>query len=47
MLSFVNSHHITRQLEAGIRDIINCYNRFDLPKLWGTGRRPRRYQFAL
>jgi hypothetical protein len=39
MLSFVNRQHICAQkIDAALRDIINCYNRFSLPKLWGTGK---------
>jgi TnpA family transposase len=39
MLSHANRQHITAEkLEAAIRDIINYFNRFDLPKYWGTGQ---------
>lgn len=39
MVSFVNQQHITAaKLDAATRDIINAYHRFDLPKLWGTGK---------
>lgn len=38
-LSFTHRRHITAEkLDAAIRDIINCYNAFPLPKLWGTGK---------
>jgi TnpA family transposase len=37
-LSFVNRRHVnTPKLNAAIRDIINAYDRFPLPKLWGSG----------
>jgi TnpA family transposase len=39
MVSFVNQQHITAaKLDAATRDLINAYHRFDLPKLWGTGK---------
>ena len=39
-LSYVNRQHIsTHQLEAAMRDLINAYNRLELPKCWGTGKR--------
>ena len=39
-LSYINRRHITTQmLEAAICDTINSYNRFNLPKFWGTGKR--------
>ena len=39
-LSYTNRRHISgNNLEAAIRDIINRYNRFKLPKIWGTGKR--------
>jgi len=39
MLSFANRQHISAsKIDAALRDIINCYNRFSLPKLWGTGK---------
>lgn len=39
MVSYTNRRHISIQnLEASIRDIINAYSRFNLPKLWGTGK---------
>jgi len=40
MLAYVNRQHIsTHQLEAAMRDLINAYNRLELPKYWGTGKR--------
>lgn len=37
-LSFVNRRHVSAaKLDAAIRDIINQYNRFGLPKVWGDG----------
>jgi TnpA family transposase len=40
MLAYVNRQHIsTQQIEAATKDIINAYNRLELPKCWGTGRR--------
>jgi TnpA family transposase len=40
MISYTNRRHITAQnLEAAIRDMINAYNRFSLPSIWGTGKR--------
>jgi TnpA family transposase len=39
MLSFVNRRHVNAQkLNAALRDVINHYYRFPLPKLWGEGR---------
>ena len=39
-LSYINRRHLTTSmLEAATRDIINSYNRFNLPKFWGTGKR--------
>lgn len=39
MLSYTNRRHIdTPKLEKANRDIINSYNRFNLPKFWGTGK---------
>ncbi|MBK1991002.1 Tn3 family transposase, partial [Sphaerospermopsis aphanizomenoides BCCUSP55] len=39
-ISYTNRRHITAQtLEAAIRDIINTYNRFSLPTVWGTGKK--------
>jgi TnpA family transposase len=40
MLAYVNRQHIsTPQLEAATRELINAYNRLELPKCWGTGKR--------
>ncbi|MUG98939.1 Tn3 family transposase [Scytonema sp. UIC 10036] len=40
MISYTNRRHISVQnLEAAVRDMINAYNRFHLPTLWGTGKR--------
>lgn len=39
-LSYVNRYHVTpSKLEASRRDIVNLFNRFDLPHFWGTGKR--------
>src|SRR5215813_4132198 len=39
-LSWVNQHHITEEkLDEAIRCITEAYNRFHLPKYWGTGKR--------
>ncbi|MGG6242833.1 transposase, partial [Nodosilinea sp. AN01ver1] len=39
-LAWVNQRHITEEtLHTAISAIINAYNRFALPKFWGTGRR--------
>ncbi|MDQ0175423.1 TnpA family transposase [Bacillus chungangensis] len=39
MISFVNRRHInTAKIDAAIRDILNQYNLFSLPKLWGSGK---------
>jgi len=39
-LSWVNQHHITEEkLDEAIRAVIAAYNRFHLPKYWGTGKR--------
>lgn len=39
-ISYTNRRHITAStLEAAIRDIINAFNRFHLPSIWGTGKR--------
>jgi TnpA family transposase len=39
-LSWVNQHHITEEkLDEAIRAVIAAYNRFQLPKYWGTGKR--------
>lgn len=38
-LSFVNRRHVSaQQLEAALRDLINTYHRFGLPKHWGAGK---------
>ena len=38
-IAFINQRHITAEkLEAAIREIINAYNRFALPKCWGDGK---------
>ncbi len=40
MISYTNRRHInTPKLEAAIRDMINAFNRFSLPSIWGTGKR--------
>ena len=40
MISYTNRRHIsTAKIEAAIRDMINAFNRFSLPNLWGTGKR--------
>ena len=39
MLSFVNRRHVTAgALDRALRDLIACYARFALPRLWGTGK---------
>ena len=39
-LSYTNTRHINaNKIEAAIRDLINAYNRLNLPKCWGTGKR--------
>lgn len=39
-VSWVNQHHITEEkLDEAIRAVITAYNRFHLPKYWGTGKR--------
>ena len=39
MLSYTNRRHMNAEkLQAAIRDIINAYNRLNLPKCWGSGR---------
>ncbi len=36
MLSFVNRRHVTAdKIEAAMRDIIDCYHQFALPRVWG------------
>jgi TnpA family transposase len=38
-LSWIHWRHITEEgLEKAIREVINAYNRFTLPKSWGTGK---------
>ncbi len=40
MISYTNRRHIsTPKIEAAIRDIINAFNRFNLPSIWGTGKK--------
>ena len=40
MLSYTNRRHVTSAyLEAAIKDIINAYNRLNLPLCWGSGKR--------
>jgi TnpA family transposase len=40
MLSRINRLHIqTSQIGAAMRDMINAYNRLNLPKCWGSGKR--------
>ncbi len=39
-LSYIHRRHInSKKLQAAMKDIINAYNRLNLPKLWGTGKR--------
>jgi TnpA family transposase len=39
MLSYTNRRHMSAdKLQAAIRDIINAYNRLNLPKCWGSGK---------
>lgn len=39
MLSFVNRRHVNaNKLNAALRDIINRYHGFQLPKVWGEGK---------
>jgi TnpA family transposase len=39
-ISWVSQHHITEEkLDEAIRAVITGYNRFHLPKYWGTGKR--------
>lgn len=39
MISFVNRRHINAsKIDEAIRDILNQYNQFSLPKLWGDGK---------
>ena len=38
-VAWIHAHHITEdQLDAAIRHVINAYNRFALPRYWGSGR---------
>src|SRR6266850_4434364 len=38
-IAWINQRHITeRKLDAAITELINAYNRFMLPKLWGSGK---------
>jgi len=38
-LAFANHQHVSAErLDAALVDIINTYNRFDLPGFWGTGK---------
>jgi hypothetical protein len=39
MLSFVNRRHVTAEkIDAAMRDIIDCYHQFALPRAWGDGK---------
>ena len=39
ILRYINAQHISiHQLDKAIRDTINQYARFDLPRFWGTGK---------
>jgi TnpA family transposase len=39
-IAWINQRHITEEtLELAIRHVINSYNKFILPKYWGTGKR--------
>jgi len=39
MLSFINRRHVNaHKLNAALRDVINHYHLFPLPKLWGVGK---------
>lgn len=39
-IAWVNQRHVTdHKLEEAITSVINAYNRFLLPKLWGSGKR--------
>lgn len=39
-IAFINQRHVTTEkIEATIREVINGYNRFWLPKLWGDAKR--------
>jgi TnpA family transposase len=38
-IAFINQRHITAEkLDAAIREVINAYNKFDLPRYWGDGK---------
>ena len=38
-VAWIHTHHIAEeQLDAAIRHVINAYNRFALPRYWGSGR---------
>jgi TnpA family transposase len=38
-IAWIDQHHITEEkLDAAITTMINAYNRFTLPKLWGSGK---------
>jgi TnpA family transposase len=38
-VAWIHTHHITEeQLDTAIRHVINAYNRFALPRYWGSGR---------
>ncbi len=39
MLSFINRRHANaNKLNAALKDIINRYHAFELPKVWGEGK---------
>lgn len=39
-IAWINQRHVTEEnLEEAIRHVINSYNKFPLPKYWGTGDR--------
>jgi len=39
-VAWINNRHITEEkIELAIKDIINAYNCFSLPKFWGSGKR--------
>lgn len=39
-VSYTHRRHINvPKLQAAMTDMINAYNRLNLPKLWGTGKR--------
>ena len=40
-LSYANRRHVSADtLQRAICDILNAYHKLDLPKCWGTGKRP-------